>query len=54
MQPGADLADLAAASGVDNIRVLNAIRVVARADFVPPTGCTSPPMTNRPRSVTTR
>ena len=36
MQPGADLADLAAASGIDNIRLLNAIRVVARADFVPP------------------
>ena len=36
MQPGVDLADLAAVSGIGNRHLLNAIRVVPRADFVPP------------------
>jgi protein-L-isoaspartate(D-aspartate) O-methyltransferase len=36
MQPGVHLADIAAASGIGNRRLLNAIRVVPRADFVSP------------------
>jgi protein-L-isoaspartate(D-aspartate) O-methyltransferase len=36
MQSRPDLADIAAASGVQNPRLLHAIRVVPRADFVPP------------------
>lgn len=36
MQPHLDLADIAAASGIHNPRLLHAIRIVPRADFVPP------------------
>jgi len=34
--PRLDLADIAAASGIHNPRVLHAIGIVPRADFVPP------------------
>ena len=36
MQPRPDLADIAASSGIRNSRLLDAIRSVPRADFVPP------------------